>query len=104
MLPLGVFLAFMKAPTSFWPVGEGLWMVVISCMILVMSGVSAAVVWGEFFIILYILLLFLSIIEFTFVLLSGPSFRTGILASRTGLYSPGMMIGVPEKIVGGGGR
>ena len=74
ILPLGVFLAFINAPTSGFPVAVGWCMVAISCMIWAMSGVLAAVN----------------------CLLSKLGLFTGILASRTGSYSSGIVIGVPE--------
>ena len=98
MLPFGGLLAFMKAPTNFLPVADGWWMMAISLMILSMSGVSAAVVWdmgGRNLYILCMLLIILFTSYITLVLLSRPSFLTGALASRTGLYSSGMLIGVP---------
>ena len=47
ILPLGVLFAFIKAPEIFWPVGVGLWMIVISFMIFPMSGGLEA--WGELY-------------------------------------------------------
>ena len=93
-LPLGGFLAFMKAPTRGLPVEVGWWMIAISFMILAMSGVLAAVIWGSISFGLGLVLL-LRWFNITLFLRSRPGFLTGFLASKTGLYSSGITVGVP---------
>lgn len=64
-----------------------------------MLGVSAAVVWGRESVCILCIYLTRPLVR-----RSSPGRLTGIFASSTGLYSSGMMIGVPAKTVGGGGR
>ena len=84
----------MKAPTRGLPVEVGWWMIAISFMILAMSGVLAAVIWVSIIFRLGLALL-LRVLNITLVLRSRPGFLMGFLASKIGLYSNGITVGVP---------